>query len=324
MPAPSTRCLRCVCLLPLVLALGAGGCGAATMRSTATAPLTAAERAQLWVEPDNLASRDLFHGPGGASRAPALNTTYKVKSADMTGHSAGYDVEDSEGREWRIKLGDEVQSELVASRLLWAIGFHQPATYFLRNWKMEGGRHEDQGLAARFRLEDGYKVASSWSWQENPYVGTSELKGLVVANLLLNNWDFKTTQNRIYQVSDEALGPRTWYVVQDLGAALGASRWPTGNRNNVASFETQQLIDRVEGGIVKFDYHGRHRELLEDITPADVVWACELFARLTEAQWKDAFRAANYSDATATRFIAKLRAKVQEGLALSAQIKATQ
>ena len=34
-------------------------------------------------------------------------------------------------REWSLKLGPEAQSEVVASRLLWAIGFHQPPTYWL-------------------------------------------------------------------------------------------------------------------------------------------------------------------------------------------------
>jgi len=324
MTFPTTRVRRSACILPLAVALAATGCGAKTMRSTATAPLTADQTAQLWMEPQNLESRDLFNGPGGEARAPKAGAIYKVKAQDVTGYSAGYDVEDADGRDWRIKLGDEVQSEIVASRLLWAIGFHQPAMYFQSGWKMEGGRPEDQGAAARFRLEEGYKVEGDWSWHENPYVGTRELKGLLVANLILNNWDLKSTQNRIFQISEEIPGPRRWFVVQDLGAALGATKWPTGNRNHVESFESQHLIDKVDNGMVRFDYHGRHGELFKGITPADVLWTCTLLSRLTDAQWKDAFRAANYPDSLATRFIVKLRSKVQEGLALSATPRATQ
>ncbi len=319
----TTRMRRCACIVPLAAVLAATGCGATTMRSTATTPLTAEQKAQLWVEPGDLEARDLFNGPGGEARAPKKGTVYTVTDQDVTGYSSGYDVKDADGREWRIKLGNEVQSEIVASRLLWAIGFHQPAMYFLSGWKMEGGRNEDQGAAARFRLEDGYKVEGAWSWHENPYVGTRELKGLLVANLIVNNWDLKGTQNRIFLISEEIPGPRRWFVVQDLGAALGATKWPTGNRNDVQSFERQHLIDKVENGIVKFDYHGRHRELLKDITPADVVWTCKLLSRLSETQWKDAFRAASYPDSLAARFIVKLRSKVQEGLALSAAAGAT-
>jgi hypothetical protein len=74
---------------------------------------------------------------------------------------------------------------------------------------------------------------------------------------------------------------------------------------------------------VKFDYRARHKELFEEITPSDVVWTARLFARLTDAQWSDAFRAANYPDHISKRFIAKLKSKVQEGLALEKRAGAT-
>lgn len=290
---------------------------AARMQSTATTPLTDEQLAQLWVEPADLTARDLEWGPGGRQNAPSKDVVYKVVGLDTRGNSAGYDVEDPSGRSWRIKLGQEVQCEVVASRLLWAIGYHQPALYFLKDWKMEGGTASDAGLSARFRLEEGYESESPWPWQQNPYVGTRPFKGLIVANLIVNNWDLKNSNNRIYQVSDAPnVGPRTWFVVQDLGAALGRTKWPTGNRNDVNGFERQNLIKRVENGIVKFDYNARHKELFEDITPADVLWTARLFARLTDEQWRDAFRAAVYPESDANRFIAKLKSKVKEGLAL--------
>jgi hypothetical protein len=54
---------------------------------------------------------------------------------------------------------------------------------------------------------------------------------------------------------------------------------------------------------------------------ADVVWACELLNRLRDRQLDDAFRAADYEPAVRTRFIAKIRAKIQEGLALRSVAK---
>src|ERR671911_720464 len=139
----------------IVAASVLSACSAA-MRSTATAPVTDAQMAQLWVEPGDIAARDLFWGPGGRERAPAAGASYRVTAIDNTGFSRGYDAVDVQGRSWKIKLGIEAQSEAVASRVLWAIGFHQPATYVLQRWKLTGGRAEDQDTVARFRLKDGY------------------------------------------------------------------------------------------------------------------------------------------------------------------------
>ena len=296
---------------------------APAMQSTAGRPLTAEQLAELWVEPVDLAARDLFNGPGGQEAVPDPKAAYKVTAVDTTGYSAGYDVEDAQGREWKVKIGDEVQPEIVASRILWAIGFHQPPTYYVGSLNLDGGEAAHKGRAARIRAEEGYKTESDWSWQQNPYVGTQPFRGLLVANLILNNWDLKASNNRVYLMGEGARPPTRRFVVQDLGAALGRTRWPTGNRNNIDAFEGQALIERVERGVVDFDYHGRHQELFKDITPADVVWTCRLLAQLTDKQWNDGFRAANYSESLRRRFIAKLKAKIQEGLALGARASAT-
>jgi hypothetical protein len=41
--------------------------------------------------------------------------------------------------------------------------------------------------------------------------------------------------------------------------------------------------------------------------------------RITDTQWRDAFRAANYADADAQRFIRRLKQKIDDGLALRAR-----
>lgn len=278
---------------------------------------------QLWVEPADIASRDLFAGPGGKDGGPVIQGKLKIKSFDPSGNSVGYNVYDAEGHEWRVKIGEEVQPEIVASRLLWAIGFHQPPMYFVPKVDLDGGRPMDSGAPGRFRAEFGYKKEGDWSWHENPYVGTRELKGLLVAQLILNNWDIKGTQNRIYVLDAGAPHPRRRFVVQDLGAALGKTSWPTGTRGKIDDFESQRLIKRVSNGRIEFDYHARHKELFKDIPAADVVWVSRLFARLSDQQWRDAFRAAGYPESQSTRFIAKLKAKVQEGLALDILAQAT-
>ena len=40
-------------------------------------------------------------------------------------------------------------------------------------------------------------------------------------------------------------------------------------------------------------------------------------ARISDQQWRDAFRAAGYEDAEQRRYTTKLKSKIQEGLALA-------
>src|SRR5688572_10221917 len=82
---------------------------------------------ELWQPPADVSIRDLFNGVGGAELAPPSNSRFQFVEEDTTGASPGYTARDENGTEWDIKLGDEVQPEVVLSRLLWAVGFHQPA-----------------------------------------------------------------------------------------------------------------------------------------------------------------------------------------------------
>jgi hypothetical protein len=54
------------------------------------------------------------------------------------------------------------------------------------------------------------------------------------------------------------------------------------------------------------------------VTAADVRWACGLLARLTDEQWRDAFRAGGYNPDQTARYVATIKAKIDRGLALTA------
>jgi len=280
----------------------------------------AAHMSELWEQPTDIRSRDLYYGPGGRRLAPRTDVTYRVAGLDTTGHSRGYDLLDPEGRKWDVKLGDEAQSDLVVSRILWAIGYRQPITYYVREWRMSGAPGWPPA-PGRFRLSSDHKVTGEWSWDENPLRDTRPFRGLIVANLILNNWDFAASNNRTYRVDRPGEGPRNWYVVQDVGGSLGKTRWPIGTRNDIDDFESEPLIRRVEGDEVHFAYKSRHRLLVKGIPRADVVWTCRLLDRLSEAQLNDAFRAAGYPAAIRQRYVRKIREKIQEGLALEPQVE---
>lgn len=311
----------------LAVAFVTVGCtGGRTVR-TVPDPSGAADISQLWQEPADLESRDLALGP--AVNAPKLSTTFTFVKADRTGHSPGYDVRDADGLEWSVKLGPEAQTEVVVSRILWAIGYHQVPTSYVTKWTMQGGPEGDPG-PGRFRPElPNAKVVGEWSWFENPFAHTQQFRGLVVANLIINNWDWKTSNNKIYDIASPDGTVVRRYVIRDLGASLGktdapaltrvvGARMAQGNRNNLEDFEQQAFIKSVNGSRIEFDYKGIYQAIVDTVTPADVVWTCRLMARLSDAQWTAAFTAGGYPPDQAARFVAKLKSKIAEGLALAA------
>ena len=274
---------------------------------------------ELWNEPTDLANRNLMLGSSRPENAPSKNEMFTVTGLDKTGFSKGYDVTGPDGREWKIKLGKEVQPEIVLSRILWALGYYQAETYYVTGWQLAGA-WESEGEPARFRLESDHETDGEWAWAENPFVGTRPLQGLVAINLLLNNHDLKTSNNRVYRLRDAKAEPTRRYVVQDVGSALGKPRgfpYIRGTRNDIDDFEDRQLIRKVSGSQVQLDYRGSsHGGVLERLTAADIIWACELMNRLSDAQLDDAFKAADYPPELRQRYITKLRDKIREGLAL--------
>jgi hypothetical protein len=299
------------------------------VRVANTTPPPAEKLAELWRGPDDITTRDLFHGAGGATAAPAAGATYTWVATDTTGYSPGYEVRSEDGRMWDVKLGIEAQTEVVASRVLWAIGYHQPVTYYVPNWQLSGGPGGAQ-QGARFRLESDAEVIGDWSWSDNEFIGTQPYHGLIVTNVLLNSWDWKTSNNKIYR-SKNGESPAQRYVVRDLGASLGGTKpsrllwilpipvrgFGQGSRNNIDDFEAQGFIKRFDENTVDFDFDTIYGSVLDLVRPSDVKWTAELLNRVTDAQWDDAFRAADYSTDIRQRFIRKIKAKIAEGLAVS-------
>ncbi len=301
-------------------------CARPQLQTPGEAPrgVTAAPLRNLWQAPADLARRDLYWGSGRAGRAPSLEVEYTVLKKDESGYSSGYDVVGPDGRHWDIKVGLEAQPEVALSRILWALGFHQPEVYYATGWRL-AGTFEDEGTPARFRLQSDHETSGEWAWKDNPYATSQVLHGLVAINILLGNWDFKTSNNRIYRALD-GRQIRQRFVVQDLGASLGKPRVfpiPIGTRNDIDDFEETQLIKSVQGAEVVLDYRGRHGDILEQMQAADVLWACTLMNRLTDAQLTDAFRAAGYDSELRRRFVVKIRAKIQEGLVLKSVVAAS-
>jgi hypothetical protein len=308
-------------VLLAALAASCLGLGCSLFSSKPHDPESAAIAQLVEANPD-ISARDLFYGAGGKSSVPDPKVEYRFLERDESGVSTNFDIEDPQGRKWDAKFGKEVKSEIAASRLLWAIGFHQRPVYYVREWRIANGPEAGVQPEARFRLEKpGWKKHGHWDWQDNPFVGTRELHGLVVMMAMLNAWDLKTSNNAIYERDGN---PSRLFVVKDLGDAFGRSaRVFLGTLSNVKDFEHEKFIRDVKHGRVDLYYRPvmLNWGVDNDITVEDVLWTCRRLDRLSDRQWRDAFRAAGYSDAEGAAYATRLRAKVREGLALADSAK---
>jgi len=302
----------------VLIAATTAACGGRTVVVTPRAPIAPAVMAELRVDPGP-ARRDLFWGVGGRRAAPPPEAVYGLEAKDDAGFSIGFDVVDPGGLEWSAKIGPEAQTEVVVSRVLWGLGYHQPPVYYLPSWRLRAGEDEPTlESEARFRpkLPHLERLDEGWSWADNPFSGSRELKGLLVVLLMLNSTDLKDSNNSIYVPQEPWDGASRWYLVRDLGAALGETGKLYPRRNWLEGFEREAFITAIAGSRIEFDYGGLHQELLAMIGPEDVRWAARQMARLTDAQWRDAFRAGNFAPHQAERYIRRIQEKIADGLAL--------
>ena len=275
--------------------------------------------AVLWREPGDVASRNLFYGPGGETHAP--RGTFTFQEEDMAGSSPKFDVVDENGVKWRVKMGPEARPETAASRLVWAVGYLANEDYFLpvlhveqmprlhrgRNFVSPGNNVHDVRL--KRHLKDEKKIGP-WSWAKNPFTGTREWYGLRVLMAVMNNWDLKDINNSVYQTRGEPVEDR--YVVSDLGASFGPTGLNWKLKGKPAAYCDSKWINAISPEFVDFNVPSelpmtffldvpelvRRTSLLwlgHHIPRKDARWMGDLLARLSPQQIRDTFRAGGYS-----------------------------
>ena len=264
--------------------------------------------AVLWREPTDIGSRDLFLGPGGEAMKPDLSSVTFIK-VETGGHTKKWRVRDGSGNEWVVKFGNEAQPETAASRLVWAAGYYTDIDYFVPEVKIEGkGTAKDVRFEARQKSIKRYDV--EWDWDDNPFRGKSELQGLKVLMVLLNNWDLKNQNHRILFIKDDN---ELRYVVSDLGVAFGKTgNSITHNRNRPDDYVKAKFIKNVNGGNVLFDFHATHDKMLDNVTVAQARWIGQILSQLSDKQISDAFRAANYTPEEIDILTKTVRARIDE------------
>jgi hypothetical protein len=278
----------------------------------------------LWREPTDISRRDLFLGPGGEALKPDLSRVTFVRE-EKGGYSKKYRVKDGRGRVWVAKIGKEAQSETVAVRLVWAVGYVSEINYLVPRVTIEGkGTFENVRFEAR---PEGVERLDEWRWDGNPFAGKRELQGLKVLMALMENWDLKDSNNRVLLVRGEG-GNELRYIVSDLGTTFGKTggqkspmaflRNIKGSRNEPEDYVSDEFIEGVEGNTVRLHYSGKNTGMMRNITVAEARWIGDLLSRLSDRQLEDAFRAANYSAGDVRLLAGAVRKRINELVGLQA------
>ena len=246
-------------------------------------------------------------------------------ATDTTGYSPGFDIRGSDGPQWSAKLGPEAQTEVVASRILWAIGYHQPPTYYVKElaalgrarWTAAGralpNRHRGRESGRRLVLvEERFRRHAAVPRVDRREHSAEQLglEDVEQQNLPACRWHAAIRRARSRGVAGKDIQLEA--ALDDPDRGLGQ-----GSRNDINDFESQGFIKSVGENEVEFDFDTIYGSVVDLVRPADVRWTAELLSRLTDAQLDDAFRAADYSPDVRSRYMKKIKAKIAEGLAVS-------
>ena len=85
-----------------------------------------------------MASLNLLYGAGGKDACAGPERHVHLRQGRHEGTSPKFDVEDEQGVQWKVKLGQEPQSETAATRFLWAAGYFVDEDYYLAEIKVHG------------------------------------------------------------------------------------------------------------------------------------------------------------------------------------------
>lgn len=305
-------------------------------------PLSAAQvhNPVLWKQPEDIAALNLFYGQGGESHQPVPPFTFEAEA--RSGTNPKFDARDAKDHRWRVKLAEEARPEVVASRLLWAMGFYAHDDYLLHEatvsgLKLKRGKdllHGEQVVDARFaRKPGGQSKIGTWRWKENPFLGSREFNGLRVMMAVMNNWDLKDENNAVYH---DDRGNQDIFLVNDVGATFATTHLTNSrakDKGNVESFKESKFIAKTTEASVDFgtpapptgllvgsfgftagEYFKRHGMdwIGKDIPRADARWIGSFLAQLSHEQLMDAFRAGNFSPEEINEYVAIVEDRIQQ------------
>lgn len=301
--------------------------------------------ASLWRDPGNISAEDLLYGEAGKDGQPV--PPFKFIAEDTNGTNPKFDIQDANGKKWRVKLGEEARPEVVASRLLWAVGYYVNDDFLLHIATIQGldikrgANHVHNGsqvIDARFeRKPDQSTKLATWEWKSNPFRDTREFNGLRVMMAVVNNWDLKDVNNAVYL--NKQTGHQT-FLVSDIGATFATNSLEISrakDKGNVDSYVASKFITRTTpttvdfgtpsaptgallrtGGALASSYVKRlgYDWIGDDVPREDARWIGSMLGQLSHEQLVDAFRAGNFPPESIDRYVAVLEDRIAQLKAL--------
>ena len=226
--------------------------------------------AQVW-QPTNVAEMDLRAGPQGkgAFAFDAMVTCDYVETK-LPGSSRKFDCKFADDDVAKVRYGvanGEVEGNVLATRLLWALGFSADRVYPVRvtcrgcspdPWtsvkKSEGEQTFD--LAAVERKPEGHEMKtrgkSGWAWTELALVDEAQggatraqRDALTLLAVFMQHTDSKPEQQRLLclpgGLTEEGVCEKPFLAIHDVGLTFGHANFY--NRNVTSSVELFRVVE---------------------------------------------------------------------------------
>ena len=284
----------------------------------------------IWHDPGAVEQLDIVGGVGGRENAPAPPFTFEEEI--LTGSNPKIRVADANAVKWSVKFGPEVRAETFSTRVAWTAGYFVEAEYFVGQGQINrvgpltrAKRYVNPDGAfrdARFERRQGKNVLrfeekDSWSWVQNPFLGTKELNGLKVIVMLVSDWDNKDVRD-IKRGSNTAVFQEpegdAHYLITDWGASMG--KWGgylTREKWDCKGYrqQTPDFLKGVIGATLNWGYSGQHTDDFRGgISRDDVRWLLRYLGRITDEQLRLGLEASGATREENDCFSTAIRARI--------------
>jgi len=269
-------------------------------------PSTASAQARIWEDRGPIGQLDLYWGNASPERVPNGPFTFVREDGAATNPKAI--VRDARGVVWGVKWDEEVQSEVAATRLAWAMGLEVEETYYVDSGQIlfPGSRPTFNRIGsfvdaagrfkspARFERRDpDVVVKGRWEFARNPLSRDNGYAVLVLMNVVMANWDAKDDNNKIVSITD-ATGTRDTYLIGDYGACFGKMGGEfSHSKYRLKDFaKNPPVVTGVSGETVHLGFKGKNAEFHESVPLEGARLFASRASQLSHKQVDDAFRAA--------------------------------
>jgi hypothetical protein len=312
----------------LALSLALGGCAHVKplppgQALTPEERLEAIRRAGVW-SPSNVAAVDFKAGPHvKGAFAPNQWVTCEYKQKEMGGHSPKFLCETSPGKAVKVKFGPhnaEVFGEVLATRLLWALGFVANHMYPVRvrcegcpkdpraGPAESGAMVEFDPAAIELRLPGRAmetKPDSGWSWSELEDIGPAapaaeraQRDALKLLAAFIQHTDNKAANQVLFCPKGQEVGQtgcrHPVLMISDLGLTFGNAGMLNKNEDSVKLASWAQVPVWKDGASCVARLKGSITGTFSDpeIHEAGRAFLAGLLVQLREAQIRDLFETA--------------------------------